>query len=172
MREFSFGSAAATATTGITITGASTLSFLWPAAAPSMNIGFLRHAVGQAANATSAQQRIQFGSKVVATGSGFVSATPTKLKPADPNASVIAGATAPAAGKCGTGISTDTEISAGALVTMFDDNFNVLNGYLFVATPPEQMVAPAGFASTMILWFPTAPGTVTGWNWYQVFAEV
>lgn len=171
MREFIFGSVAATTTTGITITGASTLNYLWPAAAPNMNIGFLRHAVGQAANATSAQQRVQLGSKPPTGGSGFTSATPAKLKPADPNVSVIAGATVPAAGKCGTGISTDTE-ATGTITTIIDDNFNVLNGYLFVGTPPEMYVAPAGFASLVQFWFPTAPGTVTGWNWYQVFGEL
>lgn len=170
MREYILGSVAATTTTGITITGASTLNYTWPAAGPSANISYLRHAAGQAANATSAQQRIQFGYKVPTSGSGFTTTSPAALKKID-GASVLVGTAVPAAGKCGTGISTDTE-ATGAITTLIDDNFNVLNGYLFVGTPPEAIVAPAGSPALYQLWFPTAPGTVTGWNWYQILAEV
>jgi hypothetical protein len=171
MREYSLGSLAATTTTGITITGASTLNYIVPAASPTANIEYLRHAVGQAANATSAQQRIQFGYKVYTSGSGFTTTSPAAIKRIDP-ASVIAGAAVPAAGKCGTGVSTDAE-ATGTITVLIDDNFNVLNGYLFVATPPECMTAPAGDTTRLWqLWFPTAPGTVTGWNWYEIFREV
>jgi len=170
MREYILGSVAATTTTGITITGASTLNYLWPAAAPAANISFIRHAVGQAANATSAQQRVQVGFKTPTGGTGFITTSPAALKKIDP-ASSLAGAAVPAIGKCGTGISTDTE-ATGTITTLIDDNFNVLNGYLFVSTPPEAIVAPAGSAQLYQFWFPTAPGTVTGWNWYEVFAEI
>ena len=50
MREFTFGSNAATTTTGLTVVGATTLNALKPAAGPSVNIEFLRHWVGQTAN--------------------------------------------------------------------------------------------------------------------------
>lgn len=172
MREYILGSAAATTTTGITITGASTLNYLWPAAAPNANISFLRHAVGQAANATSAQQRIQFQwGKVPSGGSAYTLQAPVQLKQTDA-ASIITGATAPVAGKSGTGNSSVVETTYTSPLAVIDDNFNVLNGYLFVSTPPEAYIAPASSTALMRLWFPTAPGTVTGWNWYQVFAEV
>jgi len=53
MREFSVSSG------GVTVAGATTLVFVNPATAPNPNLEFLRFWVGQSANATSAQQRVQ-----------------------------------------------------------------------------------------------------------------
>lgn len=167
MREFSVGSNAGTTTTGLTVIGATTLNFINPAAAPNVGIRFLRHWVGQTANATSAQQRIGLATQVTAFPT-VVSATPAKLKKADPNASVIVGGTAGAAGTCGINASAE---GAGAKTAWWDDTFNVLNGYLKVPTPPENEEVPAGFASGVNWWFPTAPTTLTGWNWGQNYAE-
>lgn len=168
MREFVFGSNAATTTTGLTIAGATTLNFLNPAGAPSVNIEYLRHWVGQAANATSAQQRVQLATQVTAFPT-VTAITPVKLKKADPNASVIAGGTAGAAGTCGINASAE---GGGAKTVWWDDTFNVLNGYLKVATPAETEIVPAGFASGVNLWLPTAPSTLTGWNWGQTYREI
>jgi hypothetical protein len=168
MREFTFGLSGATTTTGITVIGANTLNFLNPPAAPNINIEYLRHWVGQAANATSAQQRIE----LVTQASVFptvVSATPAKLKRQDPNASTITGGTAGAAGTCGVNATAE---GAGTKTVWWDDDFNVLNGYLKVATPAETEVIPAGSTSGVGLWFPTAPTTLTGWSWGQNFREV
>lgn len=168
MREFTFGSNSATTTTGLTVVGANTLNFLNPAAAPSVNIEFLRHFVGQAANATSAQQRVQLATQVTAFPT-VVSVTPVKLKKADPNVSVIAGGTAGAAGTCGINASAE---GAGSKTLWWDEVFNVLNGFLKVPMSPETEIVPAGFASGVNLWFPTAPTTLTGWNWGQNYREV
>lgn len=168
MREFAFGSNAATTTTGLTVAGATTLNFLNPSAAPNMNIKYLRHWAGQAANATSAQQRIQLATQVTAFPT-LTSVTPRKLKLADPNASVIAGGTAGAAGTCGINASAE---GAGTKTLWWDDAFNVLSGFLKVLTPDDFEVVSAGSASGVNLWFPTAPTTLTGWNWGQNFAEV
>jgi len=170
MREFSISSQSATTTTGLSVAGATTLLFLNPAGAPNPNIEFLRFSVGQAANATSAQQRIQLVSQASVFPT-LVSATPRPLKLSDPNASVIAGGTAGAAGTCGINASAE---GAGSKTPRadIDDTFNVLNGYLFVPTPAETLIVPAGYTSGIGLWFPTAPTTLTGWNWTGTFREV
>jgi hypothetical protein len=162
MREF------AIAAGGITVAGATTLIFVNPAAAPNVNIEFTRFWIGQSANATSAQQRAQIETQVTAFPT-LTSATPAKLKKADPNASVIAGGTAGAAGTSGINASAE---GAGAKTAVFDDVFNVLNGWLHVPTPPETIVMPAGFASGLGLFLPVAPATLTNWAFGEIFREV
>lgn len=162
MREFSISAG------NITVAGATTLIFLNPAAAPSMNIEFLRYWVGQTANATSAQQRIQLVTQPTAFPT-LTAATPTKLKPADPNASVIAGGTAGAAGTAGINASAE---GAGTKVAVWDDAFNVLNGWLHVPTPAETRIMPAGFTSGQGLFFPAAPANTASWAFGEVYREV
>jgi len=162
MREFKISAA------GITVAGATTLLFLNPAAAPNPNIEFLRHWIGQSANATSAQQRVQLVEQTTAFPT-LTSATPTKTKPADPNASVIAGGTAGAAGTSGINASAE---GAGTKTVVHEDAFNVLNGWLFVPTPPETIVMPAGYTKGHGMFFPIAPATLTNWAFGSVFREV
>jgi hypothetical protein len=170
MREFAISSASATTTLGLTVAGATTLVFVNPPGAPNPNIEFLRFSFGQAANATSAQQRIQ----LVTQASVFptlTTTTPPKLKPSDPNVSVIVGGTAGAAGTAGINASAE---GAGTKTPLgnVDDTFNVLNGYLNIPTPAETVIMPAGFTSGLGLWFPTAPTTLTGWDWSVTYREV
>lgn len=162
MREFSISSG------NITVAGATTLIFVNPPAAPSVNIEFLRYWVGQATNATSAQQFIRLVTQVTAFPT-LTAATPTKLKPADPNASVITGGTAGAAGTAGINASAE---GAGTKTAVWDDAFNVLNGWLHVPTPAETRIMPAGFTAGQGLFFPTAPATLTGWSFGEVYREV
>jgi len=161
-REFSVGAAA------MTVAGATTLVFINPAAAPNFNIQILRAWASQSANATSAQQRIQHETQVTVFPT-LTSATPAKLKRADPNVSIIVGGTAGAAGTSGTNASVE---GAGAKTAIFDDAFNVLNGYLWVPTPAEVMVMPAGSTSGYGLFLPIAPATLTNWHAGCNFAEV
>jgi hypothetical protein len=164
MREFSISTSATLATSA-----AITLIFINPAGAPNPNLEFLRFWVGQSASATSAQQRIQLVTQVTAFPT-VTSATPTKLKPSDPNASVITGGTAGSAGTAGTNASAE---GAGAKTAVWDDAFNVLNGWLHVPTPAETRVMPAGFASGLGLYFPVTPSVSTaGWAFGLVFREV
>lgn len=162
MREFTISSG------GVTIAGATTLLFLNPPAAPNVNIEFLRFWVGQSANATSAQQRVQLETQVTAFPT-LTAATPVKLKPADPNASVITGGTAGAAGTAGINASAE---GGGAKTAVWEDAFNVLNGWLHVPTPPETRIMPAGFAQGLGLFLPVAPSTLTNWAFGTAFREV
>lgn len=152
---------------GITVAGATTLIFLNPAAAPSTNDEFLRYWVSQSANATSAQQRIQLETQVTAFPT-LTSATPAKLKRGGP-ASTITGGTAGAAGTSGINASAE---GAGTKTVVFEDAFNVLNGWLHVPTPSETIVMPAGSASGLGLFFPVAPTTLTNWAFGAIFREV
>ena len=168
MREFTLTSNAATTTTGLSVVGATTLNFINPPASPSVDIGYLRHWVGQAANVLSANQRIQLATQASVFPT-VVGATPRRLKLADPNASAIVSGTAGAAGTCGINASAE---GAGTKTLWWDDTFNVVNGYLKVNTPDEVDVIPSGYASGCNFWFPTLPATLTGWNWGQNFREI
>ncbi len=161
-REFSISAG------NTTVVGTATLIFVNPPAAPNMNIEFLRFWVGQAANATSAQQRIQLDTQVTSFPT-LTASTPTKLKPADPNVSVITGNTSGAAGQAGVNASAE---GGGAKTAVWDDAFNVLNGWLHVPTPAETRIMPAGFASGQGLYFPVSPATLTGWAFGLVYREV
>lgn len=152
---------------GVTVAGATTLVFINPAAAPNVNLEIMRCWVGQSANATSAQQRIQLETQVTAFPT-LTSATPAKLKRASA-VSVITGGTAGAAGTAGINASAE---GAGGKTSIFGDAFNVLNGWLWVPTPRETIVMPAGSASGFGLFFPVAPATLTGWTFGVNYAEV
>jgi hypothetical protein len=162
MREFSVSGG------GITVAGATTLVFVNSAGAPNPNLEFLRFWVGQSANATSAQQRIQLETQASAFPT-LTASTPVKLKPSDPNASVITGATTGAAGTSGINASAE---GAGTKTAVWDDAFNVLNGWLHVPTPAETRVMPAGLAQGLGLFFPVAPATLTNWAFGLVFREI
>lgn len=136
----------------------------------SATVGFeiLRVWCGQAANTTSAQQRIQLVSQAsVYPNMGTV--TPQKTKLNDP-ASAFTGAASAilTAGKCGI---TATAEGAGTKLVIWEDCFNVLNGWLWVATPKETLEFPAGCVQSFGLYMPVAPGTTTGWSFGCVFAE-
>lgn len=161
MREFSIS------TGGITVAGSTTLVFVNPNAAPNVNIEFLRYWVGQSANATSNQQRIQLVTQVTAFPT-VTSFTPTKLKFADA-VSVVAGGTAGAAGTCGINASAE---GAGAKTAVLDDAFNVLNGWLMVPTPAETRIMPAGASAGQGMIFPIAPTVTTNWAFGVHFREV
>lgn len=152
---------------GVTIAGATTLAFVNPLAAPNVNLAIMRAWIAQSANATSAQQRVQLETQVTAFPT-LTSATPSKNNKAEA-ASLIAGGTAGAAGTAGTNASAE---GAGAKTVHQQDAFNVLNGFLYVPTPNEVIVMPAGFASGIGLFLPVAPTTLTNWAFGLVFQEV
>lgn len=142
-----------------------TLVFVNPGTTCSLE--FLRAWASQAANATSAQQRVQLNSQVTAFPT-LTAATPAKTKLLDP-VSQITGGTAGAAGTAGVNASAE---GAGAKTVLFPDAFNVLNGWLYVATPRETFIMNASAAAGFGLHFPAAPTTLTSWNAGVCFAEL
>ena len=151
--------------TNITLANqAVTLAFLNPGTNATLEI--LRAAVGQSANATSAMQRVQLSTQVTAFPT-LVSATPVATSIID-QASKITGGTAGAAGTCGINASAE---GAGAKTVLLSDQFNVLNGWLWVPIPEDRPVLSAGSTSGIGLVFPAAPATLTGWSGYIEFRE-
>jgi len=151
---------------GLTLANqAVTLGFINPGTTASLEI--LRCWASQSANATSAQQRVQTNTQVSAFPT-VVSKTPSKLKLSDP-ASVITGATNGAAGTCGINASAE---GAGAKTVQHADAFNVLNGHLWVPTPPETIIMNAGASSGFGYHFPVAPATLTNWAFGIVYREL
>ena len=161
-KEFSVGG------DGLTLANqAVTLVFVNPTAAPNVEYQFLRLWASQQGSATSAQQRIQVETQVTSFPT-LVSATPRHLKFADAVASLIAGGTAGAAGTSGINASAE---NGGAKTVMFGDNFNVLNGYLWVATPREVINMPSGSLSGLGLFLPAAAASLSNWACGQNFTE-
>ena len=151
---------------GITLANAAvTLIFINPGTTASLEM--LRAWASQSANATSAQQRVQTNTQVTAFPT-LTSTTPAKLKISDP-VSAITGATNGAAGTAGTNASAE---GAGTKTVVHQDAFNVLNGHLWVPTPPETMIMNAGSASGWGYHFPAAALTLTNWACGLVFREL
>lgn len=137
-------------------------------AAPVCALEVLRCYVSQAANATSAQQRIQISTQV-STFPTLTSQAPVAIKAGDP-ASKITGGTAGAAGTSGINASAE---GAGGKTVLIPDAFNVLNGWLWVPTPAETIIESAqSTARGLGLVFPAAPTTLTNWNAGMVFREI
>jgi len=138
------------------------------AAGASVALEFLRAYCSQAANATSNQQRIQISSQLT-TFPTVVSQAPVALKANDP-VSKITGNTTTAAGTCGVNASAE---GTGAKTVIYPDDFNVLNGWLWVPTPRETLIeSNSGTARSIGLVFPAAPVALTNWSWGIVFSEL
>jgi hypothetical protein len=162
-REFSVGGG------GLTLANqAVTLVNLNPTAAPNVSYDMLRLWCSQQGSATSAQQRVEAVTQVTAFPT-LVSATPRPLKFADTVASAITGATSGAAGKSGINASAE---GGGTKTVMWDDNFNVLNGYLWVPTPRELVNMPSGSTSSFSLFLPAAAASLTNWAAGMNYGEV
>lgn len=140
-----------------------TLIFVNPATTVSAR--FLRFWVSQRANATSAQQGIQISTQVTAFPT-VVSATPAKTTNIDQASAIVGGV-----GGAGTaGINASAE-GAGAKTIIVPDNFNVLNGWLYVPTPAEASDAPAANAAGTGLVFSAGQGTQSGWAFGLTYQE-
>lgn len=162
MREFTLGVGSAA------ISGTTTLNFLKAAAAPSVNLEFLRFWIGQSSSTTSAQQRCVIN---FASGSCLVVATsPSKLKIHDPVTSVIVGGASGAAGTCG--VNCTNEPGASGTSAIINDVFNILNGWLMIPTPAETIVLPAGQTSGIAMATASNPAATTAWAWGWTFREV
>ena len=151
---------------GITVANqAVTLVFINPGVTRGIEV--LRCWVGQSANATSAQQRVQLVTQVTAFPT-LTSATPRPHKLSDPTAAIVGG-TGGAAGTAGINATAE---GAGAKTITIQDAFNVLNGWLWVPTPKEVMILNASAASGFGLHLPVAPATLTNWAFGITYEEV
>lgn len=151
---------------GITVANAVvTLAFINPSS--TVGIEILRAWVSQSGSTTSAQQRVQLVTQVTSFPT-LTSATPKKHVLSDPTSGIVGG-TAGAAGTAGVNASGE---GAGSKTTILEDTFNVLNGWLYVATPNETIVLNAGAASGFGLYLPVAAGTLTNWQFGVTFREI
>lgn len=141
-----------------------TLVFVNPGTTCSLEI--LRAWASQAANATSAQQRVQLSSQVTSFPT-LTSQAPNPNAMID-QASQITGGTAGAAGTSGVNASAE---GSGGKTVKYPDAFNVLNGWLYVPTPPETEIFSASGSAGLGLHFPAAPATLTNWNAGLSFRE-
>lgn len=151
-----------------TVVAAPQLTFLNPPAGGVAGAGaeLLRAWASQRANATSAQQGIKIGTKLTVFPT-MVGATPSALKVTDPASKYVSGT-----GGAGTAGINSSANGAGAEVNTYADNFNVLNGWLWVATPPETVVVMPGGTSGIFSQFSSTPGTLTGWSFGCIFREI
>ena len=155
---------------GLTIVANATLVFINPkASGGGSGFEIIRCWVSQNANATSAQVGIQLHSQVSVFPT-LVSATPVPLDQMANIASGIVGGTAGAAGTCGVNASAE---GAGAQTAFYPDDFNALNGWLYVPTIEERprfgaAATNVGFGMKIV----GTPATLTGWSWGVVYAEL
>src|SRR5262249_32950837 len=131
------------------------VTLVWIAPPSNASIEILRCWVGQAANATSVQQRVQLVTQVSSFPTMGSALAPQKLKQSDP-ASLLSSLTS---GLSGTGINATGE-GTGTKTALVNDAFNVLTGWLWVPTPPETIVLTAPQSAGFCLHFPSAPATL------------
>jgi len=164
MREYNVSA------TGVTVASSAPMSLVMIMPTSTQTIEILRMWISQNANATSNQQGVRWGLKASVFQSTMTSTSPVALKSTDP-ASKISGAATIAAGASATGISSGTE-GAGAFTVIGSDNFNVLNGWLWVPTPRETIMVSPQTAYCFTLQFSAVPTTTTNWTFGVTFAEL
>lgn len=140
--------------------------FINPAAAPKPNLNFIRAWMSQSSTATSAQLGVVIETITTAFGT-YTSTSPVPLKPAGP-ASTIAGGLAGAAGTSGTNSSV---AATGTITNIITDNFNNLNGYLWVASLKEAITIPAGYTNGLGLGLISTPANLGNWSAGLVYSE-
>ncbi len=148
----------------VTIVGGATLVFINPDS--DVGIEILRCWIGQDGTETAEQQRVALETQV----SGFPTLTSVGPVPHLLGAtSLIVGATNGAVGTSGIDASAE---GAGAKTEIIVDNFNNLNGYLWLATPEERIILRASASSGFGLQLQSTPTTLTGWSFGVTFAEL
>ena len=151
-----------------TVVASQVAVFLNPKAAPSSAVEVLRCWFSQRANATSAQ----LGVSIFMQPTGFptmssAGATPGLTKLGDPISLLVAGV-----GATGSSGVNGSASGTGTQTLLYPDNFNALNGWLWVATPPETYVVGAGATSGVGTKWTMAPGTLTGWTFGICYREI
>lgn len=151
----------------VTATNSADLAWCFANPGTTLSLEFIRAYMSQRANATSAQCSAALGFKVTAFPT-LTSTTPRTHHLSDP-ASAISGGTAGAAGTSGTNASA---AGGGAATYRQNDNFNALNGFLWLPNPKETYIANASAASGFGLFASAAPATLTNWCAGLEFSEL
>lgn len=151
----------------VTVTATSQFAQVFVNPGTTCSLQFQRGWMSQNGSTTSAMQTVALQTQVTAFPT-LTSTTPAKLNLLDP-VSQITGGTAGAAGTAGTNA---TVAGAGAKSAVYSDNFNVLNGWLWVPTPLEVIVMNAGASSGFGLYTPTAAVSTAGWSFGLTYQEL
>ena len=145
------------------------LVFINPAASGTTgkpNLNFIRFWLSQASTSTSQQLPMVIETITTAFGT-YTSGLVNPLKPSGPVSNIVGG-TAGAAGTAGTNASV---AATGTITNLVTDNFNNLNGYLWVATPKELITMGAGYNNGIGLGLLSAPSSLANWSAGTIFAE-
>lgn len=130
----------------------------------------VRIKAGQRGTSTSQQLDIAWGLRVAGNGTVTgTSGTPGKQNSSDPVSKVVGGTNGLTAGNATTVITTDT-LGTGTLSSLDGDQFNNLNGFIWVPLPEERFVVQP--SEIFELYLPAAPTTLTGWGYSVSFQEV
>ena len=152
----------------VTTTGSTAnLAFAFVNPGTTCSLQFQRAWLSQNGSTTSAMNTAAIQTQVTAFPT-LTSTTPAKLNFLDP-VSQITGGTAGAAGTAGTNASA---AGAGGKSAIYNDNFNVLNGWLWVPTPLEVIVMNAGASSGLGVYSPTAWTSTGGWSGGCTYQEL
>lgn len=155
----------------ITITTANPLTLVFINPAASGGFGGIRIRkcwASQGGTATSEQQSIKLVSQVTAFPT-LTSVTPAKLQRQDPNAAIITGGTAGAAGTAGINATVE---GAGTKTTILADAFNNLLGWVWQTTPQDVIEFAAGSSSGFGMVLTSSPTGKTNWNFGVEYEEI
>jgi len=150
--------------TNVTVTSTNTIvAFSPPNPGPAYEV--LRCWASQHANATSAQQDVRLVTQINSTTAQSITGTSGTLGVPvgyDPASKLTASSV------CAPGNSTinATSDGTGTKTTLYPDNFNVLNGWLWVPTPNETHIQAAISPASQSygIYFATTPGTLSNWS--------
>lgn len=148
-------------------TGKPLITLSTAASGAGSQLAIHRIEVGQNGSTTAAQIRAALSTRTGSTITNTNGLTPRAISPVGGPASAIVSGTSGAAGTVGGPMTTDT---TPTYVDLYSVNFNNLNGWLYVPTPPEEIIIPA---STVFVFRTLAdPATLTGWSIAITFEEI
>lgn len=130
------------------------------------NLNFIRAWMSQASTSTSAQLAVVLETITTAFGT-YTGNVPAPLKPAGPISTIVSGV----AGAAGTAGTNSSVAATGTITNLITDNFNNLNGYLWVATPKELITMPAGYNNGLGLGLISTPSSLNNWSAGLIFSE-